>query len=179
MSKYCAVQLRVPVRVIVLSYSTASAAIIIASADTSAFVADSSSVLWMHVSLHVVPPALWHVSKLSLPPHQHRGLLRSSNVSHQIQKRVPVPSAQYRQSFCVALTRDHHVRHLHQCPEVVSLTATSHIRVRYRWRKDSFSAFRKLPTFVISNILTRLAPRCSPIDFRHERQSIFKLSHSP
>ena len=26
------------------------------------------------------------------------------------------------QSFCVALTRDHHGRHPHQCPEVVSLT---------------------------------------------------------
>ena len=33
-----------------------------------------------------------------------------------------MPSAQCRQSFCVVLTRDHHVRHLHQCPEIVSLT---------------------------------------------------------
>ena len=28
-----------------------------------------------------------------------------------------------------------------------------------------------MPTFVIPNVLTRLAPRCSPIGFRHERKS--------
>ena len=33
-----------------------------------------------------------------------------------------MPSAQCRQNFCVALTRGHHVRHLHQCPEVASLS---------------------------------------------------------
>ena len=76
----------------------------------------------MHVSLLAVPLAVLQVSMLPLPPRKHVGLLRGLNVAHQIQKRVPVPSAQCRQSFCVALTRDHHVRHLHQCPEVVSLT---------------------------------------------------------
>ena len=76
----------------------------------------------MLVSMLAVPPALWHVSMLSLPPRQHGGLLRGLNVSHQIQKSVPVPPSQSRQNFCVALTRGHHVRHLHQCPGVVSLT---------------------------------------------------------
>ena len=59
---------------------------------------------------------------LSLPLRQHDGLLRGSNVSHQIQKKAPVPSAQYHQNFCVALTRGYHVRQLHQCPEIVSLS---------------------------------------------------------
>ena len=62
-----------------VSVNTASAAINNDSADTSAFVADSPiypSVLQMLFSLHVVPPALSHVSKLSLPPRQHGGLIR-------------------------------------------------------------------------------------------------------
>ena len=49
-------------------------------------------------------------------------------------------------------------------------------RVRYRCTEDSFSAFHRVPTFVILHILTRLAPRCSPIDFRHERKSTVQLS---
>ena len=44
-------------------------------------------------------------------------------------------------------------------------------RVSYRCREDSFSAFHKVPTFVASHILTRLAIRCSPIAFRHVRKS--------
>ena len=50
------------------------------------------------------------------------GLLRGSNVSHQIEWKALVPSAQYHQNFCVVLTRGHHVRHLHESPEVVSLS---------------------------------------------------------
>ena len=81
-----------------------------------------SVMLQMLVWLLVVPLVINHVSVLSLLQHQHDGLLRGLNVSHQIQKKAPVPSAQCHQNFCVAVTRDHHVRHPHQCPEVVSLT---------------------------------------------------------
>ena len=82
-------------------------------------------VLQMLIRLLVVPLAILHVSGLSLPLRQHDGLLRGVNVSHQIQKKAPVPWAQRRQDFCVALTRGHHVRRLHQCPEVVSLSQQS------------------------------------------------------
>ena len=62
-----------------------------------------------------------------LPPHQHGGLLRGSNVSHQIQKKVPVPSAQCRQNYCVALTRDHHVRSSAPVSRSRFVVATGHI----------------------------------------------------
>ena len=56
-----------------VSVNTVSAAIINDSAVTSAFVADSSNssigCCGCSFSLLVVPPALWRVSKLSLPPH--------------------------------------------------------------------------------------------------------------
>ena len=77
-------------------------------------------VLQIVVSLLAVPPAPWHVFKTFSASALHDGLLRDLDVSHQIQKRIPV------RSFCV-LTRDHHVRHLHQCPGVYFVDATGQL----------------------------------------------------
>ena len=103
-----------------VSVNTASAAVINDSADTSAFVADSST------SSIGVADARFAARRSSSTLARFNAFSASASArriaSRFVQKRVPVPSAQCRQSFCVAMTRGHHVRHLHQCPEVVSLS---------------------------------------------------------
>ena len=128
------------------------------------------SVLQMNVSLHVVPPALWHVSKLSLPPRQHGGIAstleRFTPECHRHSVVRVFVSFWLVIITCVICTIVQNSFRWCERPH----------RVWYRRGKNSFSAFCKVPTFVKSHILTRLAPRCSAIAFRHQRKTTFQLT---
>ena len=122
-----------------------------ASAVTSAFVADSSN------------------SSIGVADARFAARRSSSTLARF--KAFSASASACRQSFCVVLTRGHHVRHLYQCPEVVSLTrqATS---CRVPSEEERFLCTPQS----VNHWVARLAPRCSTIDFCHERKSTLQLS---
>ena len=121
-------------------------------------------VLQMLVSLLVVPLATLHVSMLSLPLRQHDGLLRG------FERFTPDPAEG---SCAIGTASSELLRRFDSWSSRASSAPVSmksfrcrnrpH-RVRYRCRKNSFSAFRRVPTFVI------------PHACRHQRKSTFQLS---
>ena len=125
------------------------------------------SVLQMLVLLLAVPPVFWHVSLISLPlferftPDPEECSYAIGTVSSELLCRFDSWSSRASSAPVSRSRFDVATGH------IVSGTVTE--------RTNSFSAFHRVPTFVISHILTRLATKCSPIAVR-QRKSTFQLS---